>query len=92
MRITVKYQAETAPTQIRGTLTATYQLFITLGILVAYCIAIGTRNLPDGASWRSLVGIGLIWPGILAGGMMFMPESPRYALYTAVKGVTGLFS
>jgi SP family sugar:H+ symporter-like MFS transporter len=72
------YQAETAPTQIRGTLTATYQLFITLGILVAYCIAIGTRNLPDGASWRSLVGIGLIWPGILAGGMMFMPESPRW--------------
>ena len=29
------YQAETDPPQIRGTLTATYQLFITFGILVA---------------------------------------------------------
>ncbi|KAJ3532615.1 hypothetical protein NM688_g7395 [Phlebia brevispora] len=29
------YQAETAPPPIRGTLTATYQLFITLGILVS---------------------------------------------------------
>lgn len=44
------YQAETAPSQIRGTLTATYQLFITFGILVAYCISIGTRNLSNSAS------------------------------------------
>lgn len=30
-----QYQAETAPPQIRGALTTTYQLFITLGILIA---------------------------------------------------------
>ncbi|KAH9475006.1 High-affinity glucose transporter ght2 [Psilocybe cubensis] len=72
------YQAETAPTQIRGTLTATYQLFITLGILVAYCIAIGTRSLPGAASWRTLIGIGFVWPVILGVGILFMPESPRW--------------
>ncbi|ETW76473.1 MFS sugar transporter [Heterobasidion irregulare TC 32-1] len=72
------YQAETAPAQIRGTLTATYQLFITFGILVAYCIAIGTRSLSGASSWRTVVGIGLIWPGMLMIGIQFMPESPRW--------------
>jgi SP family sugar:H+ symporter-like MFS transporter len=33
------YQAETSPAVIRGILTATYQLFITLGILIAYCVS-----------------------------------------------------
>ncbi|KAK7047612.1 hypothetical protein VNI00_006380 [Paramarasmius palmivorus] len=72
------YQAETAPPQIRGTLTATYQLFITFGIFVAYSISIGTRDLSGAGSWRSVVGIGIIWPFILGVGIIFMPESPRW--------------
>lgn len=72
------YQAETAPPQIRGTMTATYQLFITFGILVAYCISIGTRHMSGRGSWQTVVGIGIIWPAILAGGIQFMPESPRW--------------
>ncbi|KAF5375856.1 hypothetical protein D9615_008196 [Tricholomella constricta] len=72
------YQAETAPARIRGTLTATYQLFITFGILVAYCISIGTRNMSGAGSWRTVVAIGIIWPCILAFGIIFMPESPRW--------------
>ncbi|TFK67311.1 general substrate transporter [Pluteus cervinus] len=72
------YQAETAPPELRGTLTATYQLFITFGILVAYCISIGTRNIPSGGSWRTVVGIGFLWPVLLSVGILFMPESPRW--------------
>ncbi|EGN97272.1 hypothetical protein SERLA73DRAFT_183939 [Serpula lacrymans var. lacrymans S7.3] len=72
------YQAETAPPQIRGTLTATYQLFITFGILVAYCISIGTRDIPSSGSWRIVVGIGILWALILGIGILFMPESPRW--------------
>jgi SP family sugar:H+ symporter-like MFS transporter len=72
------YQAETAPPQIRGAMTATYQLFITLGILVAYGISIGTRHMSGGSSWRTVVGLGFIWPAILTVGIQFMPESPRW--------------
>ncbi|KAF4565663.1 hexose transporter hxt1 [Pleurotus pulmonarius] len=72
------YQAETAPPQIRGTLTATYQLFITFGILVAYCISIGTRSVSGSGSWRIVVAIGIVWALVLAIGMIFMPESPRW--------------
>ncbi|KAI0074897.1 general substrate transporter [Panus rudis PR-1116 ss-1] len=72
------YQAETAPPQIRGTLTATYQLFITFGILVAYCISIGTRAMGGSGSWRTVVGIGILWALILGIGILFMPESPRW--------------
>ncbi|KAJ7271717.1 general substrate transporter [Mycena rebaudengoi] len=73
------YQAETVPHQIRGTLTATYQLFITFGILVAYCISIGARGIAGPGSWRTVVAIGILWPPILRIGILTMPESPRSA-------------
>ncbi|KAJ3476036.1 hypothetical protein NLI96_g11437 [Meripilus lineatus] len=72
------YQAETAPPQIRGTLTATYQLFISFGILIAYCVAIGTRNVSGSGSWRIVVGIGMLWAISLGISTFFMPESPRW--------------
>ncbi|KAL5522838.1 hypothetical protein ACEPAG_8856 [Sanghuangporus baumii] len=72
------YQAETAPAQIRGALTATYQLFITFGILIAYCICIGTRTINGPASWRTVVGIGLVFSTFLGVTIQFMPESPRW--------------
>ncbi|KAJ2925986.1 hypothetical protein H1R20_g11093, partial [Candolleomyces eurysporus] len=72
------YQAETAPSQLRGTLTATYQLFITAGILAAYAIAFGTRAIGGMASWKLLVGLGFVWAAILVGGISVMPESPRW--------------
>lgn len=53
-------------------------MFITLGILVAYCISIGTRHMDGSSSWRTVVGIGFIWPVILGVGILTMPESPRW--------------
>ncbi|KAJ3875969.1 general substrate transporter [Lentinula edodes] len=75
------YQAETAPAQIRGSLTATYQLFITFGILIAYCISIGTRGYDGPSSWQTVVGIGIAWPIILSVGILLMPESPRWLVF-----------
>lgn len=43
--LTPMYQSETAPRQIRGALVSAYQLFITLGIFVAYCMLIGLKVL-----------------------------------------------
>lgn len=55
------YQAETAPKALRGTFTATYQLFITFGILVAACVNIGTRTLNNSGSWRITIALGLLF-------------------------------
>ena|ERR1700760_1027592 len=72
------YQSETAPKQVRGALVSCYQLFITLGIFVAYCVNFGTEKDPSRRSWRIPMGIGFIWPVIMATGVLFLPESPRW--------------
>lgn len=72
------YQSETAPRQVRGALVSCYQLFITLGIFVAYCVNFGTEAEPTRRSWRLPMAIGFIWPVIMILGMLLLPESPRY--------------
>lgn len=72
------YQGESGPRHIRGALISTYQLFITLGIFVAYCIDYGTEAMTSTASWRIPMGITYLWAIILGVGIAFFPESPRY--------------
>ena len=76
--MTPMYQSETAPRQIRGALVSAYQLFITLGIFVAYCINYGTEADPSARSWKIPMGIGFVWPLIMAIGICFLRESPRW--------------
>lgn len=59
-------------------MVSAYQLFITLGILLAYCINYGTEGIDSSASWRITMGIRFVWPSILAVGMLFLRESPRW--------------
>ena len=73
------YTSETGPRQVRGALVSTYQLFITAGIFTADAINFGTEKRPNSGSWRIPMGIGFIWPLILGLGILFLPESPRYA-------------
>jgi len=76
------YQSEIAPKEIRGTLVCTYQLMITAGILVAYCICIGTRNLDShGASWRIPNLLTIFFALVLGVGIIFAPESPRWLFF-----------
>lgn len=72
------YQSETAPRYVRGALVSCYQLFITLGIFVAYCINFGTESNNSARAWRLPMGIGFIWPVIMGSGIMFLRESPRW--------------
>jgi MFS transporter, SP family, sugar:H+ symporter len=72
------YQAETAPRQIRGGLISAYQLFITFGIFLAYCINYGTEARTNASSWQIPMGVGFIFPVLMAIGIMFLPESPRW--------------
>ncbi|CAK3868480.1 High-affinity fructose transporter ght6 [Lecanosticta acicola] len=76
--LTPMYQSETAPRQIRGSMVGTYQLFITFGILVAYLINFGTETNTNGSAWRIPMGVGFIWPVLMAIGILFLPESPRW--------------
>uniref|UniRef100_A0A093VSC6 High-affinity fructose transporter ght6 n=1 Tax=Talaromyces marneffei PM1 TaxID=1077442 RepID=A0A093VSC6_TALMA len=72
------YQGESGPRHIRGALISLYQLFITLGIFVAYCIDFGTEAMTTSASWRIPMGITYLWAIILGVGIIFFPESPRF--------------
>ncbi|KAF3765678.1 general substrate transporter [Cryphonectria parasitica EP155] len=76
--LTPMYQSETAPRQVRGALVSAYQLFITLGIFVSYCVNYGTEAIQSPSSWRITMGIGFIAPTIMAIGMLVMRESPRW--------------
>lgn len=73
------YQSESTPAIIRGVVVACYQLFVTLGIWTAYMINFGTHDMESSASWRITNGISFAWSLILGAGMLFLPESPRFA-------------
>jgi SP family sugar:H+ symporter-like MFS transporter len=72
------YQGESAPTHLRGAIVCCYQLFITIGILIAYLINFGTETIEGTASWRIPVGISYFWALVLGLGILFFPETPRH--------------
>lgn len=63
---------------MRGALVAGYQFCITIGLLLASCVVYATENRSGTSSYRIPIGIQFAWGVILGGGLMFLPESPRY--------------
>jgi len=72
------YQGESAPRHIRGAMISCYQLFVTLGIFLAYLINLGTYTLDGTAQWRITLGLTFLFALMLGGGMACFPESPRF--------------
>ncbi|ODV87136.1 hypothetical protein CANARDRAFT_26558 [[Candida] arabinofermentans NRRL YB-2248] len=71
--------SETSPKEIRGTLVSVYQLLNTMAIFVGYCATYATyHEYNDSRQWRIPLGLGYAWAIIMVGGMLIMPESPRY--------------
>ncbi|KAK4346785.1 hypothetical protein RND71_033124 [Anisodus tanguticus] len=70
------YISEISPTEIRGQLGTVNQLFICIGILAALVAGLPLSGNP--LWWRTMFGIALIPSILLALGMAFSPESPRW--------------
>lgn len=76
--IIILYMSEIAPRKVRGAIVSGYQFCITIGLLLASCVDYGTQNRLDTGSYRIPIAIQIAWALILATGLFFLPESPRY--------------
>ncbi|KAI1631575.1 high affinity glucose transporter ght1 [Biscogniauxia mediterranea] len=73
------FQSECSPREIRGAVVASYQLMITIGILISNIINYGVRNIQHSdASWRIVIGLGIFFSLPLGIGILTVPESPRW--------------
>ncbi|KAJ9626216.1 hypothetical protein H2203_003848 [Taxawa tesnikishii (nom. ined.)] len=76
--IVILYMSEICPKKVRGALVAGYQFAITIGLLLAACVTYATENRTDTGAYRIPIGIQFAWGLILGGGLLFLPDSPRY--------------
>ncbi|GAB7342856.1 hypothetical protein MBLNU457_g0981t1 [Dothideomycetes sp. NU457] len=76
--IVILYMSEICPRKVRGALVSGYQFCITIGLLLASCVDYATENRPDTGSYRIPIGIQFIFGLVLGGGLLFLPDSPRY--------------
>ncbi|KAF8187140.1 monosaccharide importer [Pholiota molesta] len=74
------YQSECAPKAIRGLIVGLYQFAITIGALLAAIVLNSTKNFNSHSAWRTPIAVQFAWGAILGGGMLLLPESPRYLL------------
>ncbi|KAJ1024128.1 hypothetical protein NDA16_002967 [Ustilago loliicola] len=80
------YNAELAPPEIRGSLVALQQLAIVFGIMISYWLTYGTQYIggtgagQSRAAWLAPTTIQLAPAVILAVGIFWLPESPRWLI------------
>ncbi len=55
-----------------------YQFCITIGIMLASIVVYGTQGRSDTGAYRIPIAIQFIWAMILGGGLILLPDSPRY--------------
>ncbi|KAG7664396.1 uncharacterized protein J8A68_002069 [[Candida] subhashii] len=77
------YIAETTPKWIRGAVVSSYQFAITIGLFIASCVNKGVSDREDSGSYRIPIGLQFLWAIILGGGMLLLPETPRFWVSTS---------
>ncbi|KAF2732347.1 general substrate transporter [Polyplosphaeria fusca] len=76
--IIILYMSEIAPKAVRGAIVSGYQFFITIGLLLAAVVDNATQNQFDKGAYRIPIAIQWVWAVVLGGGLLLLPESPRY--------------
>ncbi len=74
------YIAEISPTKQRGALVSSFQLLITIGILVSYLSDLYFADEANMESWRPMFLVGVLPAIILFVGMIALPETPRFLI------------
>ncbi|KAL5220262.1 hypothetical protein ABZP36_024975 [Zizania latifolia] len=69
-----------APAKMRGMLNISFQLMITVGILFANLINYFTDKISGGWGWRVSLGLAAVPAVIMAGGSIFLPDTPNSLL------------
>lgn len=84
------YQSEMAPKWIRGSLVCAYQLSITIGLLSASIVNIITSRIKNSSAYRIPLGLQIVPALILTGGLLILPETPRFLVKKGRHEAAGL--
>ncbi|KAH6638432.1 general substrate transporter [Boeremia exigua] len=75
------YATEAAPAHLRGVLVALFAYYVNFGSIIGSLIDNYTKSYMDKRSYRIPLACLYIVPTILAIGLFFVPESPRWLLH-----------
>jgi sugar porter (SP) family MFS transporter len=73
------FLSELAPSRLRGAMSALNQIFIVLGILIAFLVDYWVAPTGD-SSWRWMFAGAIVPAAVLLVGMNFLPETPRWLI------------
>ncbi|EPQ26203.1 uncharacterized protein PFL1_06138 [Pseudozyma flocculosa PF-1] len=73
------YVSECCPKNVRGRITGMFQVIVAAGVMVSYFVNYGSKkNLKGAQIWRVPFGFQLVPSGLMAIGLLFAKESPRW--------------
>ncbi|KAK0714117.1 general substrate transporter [Lasiosphaeria miniovina] len=74
------YSAEASPAHLRAVMVALFSEWVNIGSITGAAVTNATSKVLDKSSYQIPLGIQFIVPALLAIGLFFVPESPRYLI------------